>query len=98
QNGMLAFLGGSAIGLAGWVMVAFALRRLSRSDGANPCVYHELVGEYLSMRGRLDAVAATSTDATRGSLHEAEAHLGTVADALGVDGTAASADPAWLLG
>jgi len=98
QNGILAFLGGAAIGTVGWVMCAFALRRLSRSDGANPCVYHELVGEYLSMRGRLDAVAANATAANRGSLHEAEAHLNTVADALGVDGASASVDPAWLLG
>jgi len=98
QNGILAFLGGSAIGIVGWVMCAFALRRLSRSDGANPCVYHELVGEYLSMRGRLDAVAATATATNRGSLHEAEMHLNTVADALGVDGATASVDPAWLLG
>ena len=54
------------------------LRRLSRADGANPCVHGELARDYLSLRARLDALSSTTDAVAQCAVHEARLQLDPV--------------------
>ena len=97
-NGVLAVLAGSAFGLAIWIAASVMLRRLSRADGANPCVHGELVRDYLSLRARLDALESTTDPVALCAVHEARLQLDPVGSDLGVDGAGASVGSRWTLG
>ena len=98
-NGVLAVLAGVAFGLLIWVSSSFMLRRLSRADGANPCVHGELVRDYLSLRARLDALESTTDPVALCAVHEARLQLDPVGSDLGVDGAdGASVGSRWTLG
>ncbi len=99
SNGVLAVLAGVAFGLVIWVSCAFMLRRLSRADGANPCVHGELARDYLSLRARLDALSATTDTVAVCAVHEARLQLDPVGTDLGIDGPhGASVGSRWTLG
>ncbi len=98
-NGVLAVLAGVAFGLLIWISSSFMLRRLSRADGANPCVHGELVRDYLSLRARLDALESTTDPVALCAVHEARLQLDPVGSDLGVDGAdGASVGSRWTLG
>jgi len=98
-NGVLAVLAGVAFGLVIWISASFMLRRLSRADGANPCVYGELVRDYLSLRARLDALQSTTDPVAMCAVHEARLQLDPVGSDLGVDGEGrAGVGSSWTLG
>ncbi len=99
SNGVLAVLAGVAFGLVIWVSASFMLRRLSRADGANPCVYGELARDYLSLRARLDALSATPDVVAQCAVHEARLQLDPVGADLGIDGPrGASVGSRWTIG
>lgn len=97
SNGVLAILAGAAFGMLVWACSALLLRRLSRADGANPCVHGELVRKYLSVRARLDAVTNGPEGATAAA-REATLQLESVPVDLGLVDSEAVVGSRWPLG
>jgi hypothetical protein len=99
SNGVLAVLAGTAFGIAVWACSAVMLRHLSRADGANPCVHGELTRGYLSLRARLDALAAAKDAVAACAVHEAQLQLEPVGAELGLERRGgASVGIRWMLG
>jgi hypothetical protein len=97
SNGVLAILAGAAFGILVWACSALLLRRLSRADGANPCVHGELVRKYLSVQARLDTVA-DGPEAATAAAREAALQLESVPADLGLVDSEAVIGSRWPLG